>query len=123
MVDEMHAMLVMMGYSAMILSVFLAPSSILATEPTSLLLAAGITAAPVLLHLLHHPIVFELIPLLITILFGTVSLFVSRPQFISPPQIHRLTHPISTLLTFLVTPISPSSLLSLLPLPLLYYGH
>jgi hypothetical protein len=121
--DDFDALLVVLAHGVLLFSILLSPSSLLDTTPTSLLLASGITATPVLIQLYSHPLSFDQIPLLATIALGAVSIHLSQPQLITPPQIHRVTHPIATILSSLTTYFTSSlNPLSLLPALLIYYG-
>jgi zinc transporter 5/7 len=121
--DDFDALLVVVAHSVLFISALLSPSSLVEISLESSFIAAGITAAPVLLHLQSHSLDFDLPPILITILLGAISLQFSGPQIITTPSIHRITYPIATLTSTIVTSsFSRISLLSLLPAPLLYYA-
>jgi hypothetical protein len=121
--DDFDALLVILAHSVLLFSILLTPSSILDITPTSLIIAAGISATPVLLHLYTHPLIFDIVPLLLTIIFGAVAIQLSRPSLISPLSIRRITHPLSILIASVTTYfISTLNLLSVLPALLIYYG-
>lgn len=101
----------------------MSPLSILDTTSTSLLLSAGISGIPFLIHFYSDPIPLDFTFILVTVISGAIALHLSHPTQSHSPQIRRLTFPLATTLSFLSSFFaSARSLLSILPAPFLYYG-
>src|SRR5271170_1246160 len=124
MLDDFRGLVVIIAHLVLLVSVFISPSSILDTTPTSLLLSAGISSFPVLIHFYSpNSITFDFTFILITVISGAIALHLGHPTQSHPLQIRRLTFPVATTISTLSTLFTiPPPLLSVLPAPLLYYG-
>src|SRR5579862_9027862 len=107
------------AHGAIFISTLLAPASIGSTTPFSSIIAAGLTAAPVLFHLYTHDLMFDVIPLLSTVVLGAIAAHLARSEYINAQQIHQVTYPVATLMTSFLTSFD---LLTLLPSIPLYYS-
>ena len=118
--------LLVIAHLVLLISIFLSPSSLLQTTPTALILSAGITAIPVLIHLYLKGtvVLYNSAPFLpVTITLGAITTYLSQPCQIVTSQIHQITLPIATLLSAATTHLtSKFHPVSILPAILLYYG-
>src|SRR5271155_585262 len=95
--DNLGGLVVIIAHLVLCVSVFLSPSSILDTTPTSLLVSAGISAIPVLIHFYSpNSITLDFTFILITVIPGAFPLPLPHPTQSPPPQIRRLTFPVAT---------------------------
>jgi hypothetical protein len=124
MLDDFGGLVVIIAHLVLLVSVFISPSSILDTTPTSLLLSAGISSIPVLIHFYSpNSITLDFTFILVTVISGAIALHLAHPTQSHTLQIRRLTFPVVTTISTLSTLLTgPPPLLSVLPAPLLYYG-